>query len=157
MRAKRIFYTRFQKILCVFFQIFRFLVKLKPNEKAIQKIICIHCDHGISKCHIYRSILTPSLAYRVLPSRRYSSAPSLVNTLQKGNQIQICFGSSLFVSFIFLLHQTHVRQGQFVSHQPVTRSYARISFFSSSESVFHCIHWTNATFRSFISLKVLPY
>ena len=50
MRAKRIFYTRFQKILCVFFQIFRFLVKLKPNEKAIQKIICIDCDHGISKC-----------------------------------------------------------------------------------------------------------
>ena len=50
MRAKRIFYTRFQKILCVFFQIFQFLVKLKPNEKAIQKIICIDCDHRISKC-----------------------------------------------------------------------------------------------------------
>ena len=50
MRAKHIFYTRFQKILCVFFQIFRFLVKLKLNEKEIQKIIYIDCDHVISKC-----------------------------------------------------------------------------------------------------------
>jgi hypothetical protein len=35
MRAKRIFYTRFYKILCVFFKYFDFCVKLKPNEKVI--------------------------------------------------------------------------------------------------------------------------
>jgi hypothetical protein len=34
MRAKRIFYTRFQNILCVFFQIFRFLVKLTSALRA---------------------------------------------------------------------------------------------------------------------------
>jgi hypothetical protein len=32
-------YTRFQKILCVFLNYFDFLVKMKPNEKAIQKMI----------------------------------------------------------------------------------------------------------------------
>jgi hypothetical protein len=50
MRAKRIFYTRFQKILCVFFEYYDFLGKLKPNEKVIYKISCIDCDHRISKC-----------------------------------------------------------------------------------------------------------
>ena len=35
MRAKWIFYTIFEDILCVLFQIFKFLMKLKPNEKAI--------------------------------------------------------------------------------------------------------------------------
>ena len=29
---------------------FDFLVKLKPNEKAILKMICIDCNHRISKC-----------------------------------------------------------------------------------------------------------
>ena len=39
MRAKRIFYTRFQNILCVFFQIFRFLVKLTSALRANLKIV----------------------------------------------------------------------------------------------------------------------
>jgi hypothetical protein len=39
MRAKRIFYTRFQNILCVFFLIFRFLVKLTSALRANFKII----------------------------------------------------------------------------------------------------------------------
>jgi hypothetical protein len=34
MRATRIFHTSFQRIVCVFFKYFEFLVKLKPNEIA---------------------------------------------------------------------------------------------------------------------------
>jgi hypothetical protein len=34
--------------VCIF-KIFRFLVKLKPNEKAIEKIICIDFKHIVLK------------------------------------------------------------------------------------------------------------
>jgi hypothetical protein len=33
--SKMEFYTRFQKVVCVFFKYSDFLVKLKPNEKAV--------------------------------------------------------------------------------------------------------------------------
>jgi hypothetical protein len=49
IRAKRIFLHKILKDFVCIFQILRFLVKLKANEKAIWKIICIDSNHIVLK------------------------------------------------------------------------------------------------------------
>jgi hypothetical protein len=47
--SKTDFLRKISKDFVCIFQIFRFLVNLKPNEKAIKKIICIDSKHIVLK------------------------------------------------------------------------------------------------------------
>ena len=46
--------------MCVFFQVFQVLVKLKPNEVVIWQIIYVEYDHYISKCPSFSELFQPS-------------------------------------------------------------------------------------------------
>ena len=94
--SKTDFLHKISKDFVCIFQIFRFLVKLKPNEKAIQKIICIDCDHGISKCPSISELppliigpgMLPGLCNRPIHYFSFSGSPcsTHLQTRERGPQ-----------------------------------------------------------------------
>ena len=64
MRTYRFCCEQFQTTFCVFFNNFQFLMNVRPQAKAIYKIIYIFRDPQMSKCYRFSEYIKEELAHK---------------------------------------------------------------------------------------------